>query len=281
MFFKRMTYVLPDRLYVFLNYVRNTHSIPNLKHPKTFNEKLQYLKLYNREPRYTAMADKLLMREFVESKVGPGFTVPVLGKWKRFEDIDFDSLPDQFVLKCNHDSGGLCICRSKADFDIEKARARVNRSLKTNYYLQNREWVYKDIEPTVFAEKYIQEGPEDVLWDYKFFCFNGTPKVMYKCKDAAKKREQAFFDMDRNFLDLEMEDPRPSIAPELPPCFEEMKEVATKLSQGVPFLRVDFFFVDGHFYVGELTFFHCGGYSPTKPEHWAVDMGSWIELPKR
>ena len=279
-FFKSFTRILPDKAYVRLDYIRNLHRFPNLRNPETFNEKLQWLKLYNHVPEYTKMADKLAMRTYVESKIGSGHTVPVLGVWNSFEEIDFSSLPDSFVLKCNNDSGHFVICKDKKKLEMGYARKRIREGLGTNYYYQNREWVYKDIVPKVFAEKYLQQNKDQNLWDYKFFCFNGQPRIMYMEKEASDIKTEAFFDMDKKYLDLEMDDPRPAVPPALPSCFAEMSAMAVKLSQGIPFLRVDFFFVEGSIYVGELTFFHCGGLAPVKPEHWNKELGSWIELPK-
>ena len=278
---KACTRILSDKAYVTLNFLRRLHRLPNLKDPSTFNEKLQWLKLYDHNPMYTQMADKLAMRSYVEKKIGPGHTVPVLGVWNSFDEIDFDSLPDRFVLKCNNDSGHFVICRDKDALDKAQARRRISEGLKENYYYQNREWVYRDIVPKVFAEQYLHQEGEQNLWDYKFFCFNGEPKIMYMEKEASETKTEAFFDMDRNFLDLEMDDPRPSVPPELPSCFDEMKTLAGKLSAVIPFLRVDFLFAGGTVYVGELTFFHCGGFAPVKPEAWDKKLGDWIRLPEK
>ncbi|MBR5097867.1 MAG: hypothetical protein IK091_01395 [Spirochaetales bacterium] len=277
---KSFTRILPDKAYVWLDFIRNLHRIPDLRNPSTFNEKLQWLKLYNHDPSYPKMADKLAMRGFVEKKAGAGHSVPVLGVWDCFDEIDFSSLPDTFVLKCNNDSGHYVICRDKRTMDMKAARKTITEGLKTNYYYQNREWVYKDIVPKVFAEQYLQQDSDDCLWDYKFFCFNGEPKIMYMEKEASESKTEAFFDMEQNYLDLEMDDPRPDVPPALPTCFDQMKAIAAKLSAGIPFLRVDFFYVNETVYVGELTFFHCGGLAPVKPEYWNRQLGSWIDIPK-
>ena len=279
-FFKSFTRILPDKAYVWLDFIRNLHRIPDLRNPSTFNEKLQWLKLYNHDPSYPKMADKLTMRGFVEKNAGAGHSVPVLGVWDCFDEIDFSSLPDTFVLKCNNDSGHYVICRDKRTMDMKAARKTITEGLKTNYYYQNREWVYKDIVPKVFAEQYLQQDSDDCLWDYKFFCFNGEPKIMYMEKEASESKTEAFFDMEQNYLDLEMDDPRPDVPPALPTCFDQMKAIAAKLSAGIPFLRVDFFYVNETVYVGELTFFHCGGLAPVKPESWNRQLGSWIDIPK-
>ena len=252
----------------------------NLDDPKTFCEKLQWLKLHDRRDEYTIMADKYLSKKFVADKVGQQYVVPLLGVWDRFNDIDFEALPDQFVLKCNHDSGTVIICRDKSKLDKERARRELEEALGSSYFVFNREWPYKNISPKIIAEEYLSQGNDDCLWDYKFFCFNGEPKIMYMEKEASDLKTEAFFDMEKNYLDLEMDDPRPEIPPALPPCFDQMKALAAKLSAGIPFLRVDFFYVNETVYVGELTFFHCGGLAPVKPEKWNRQLGDWIELPK-
>ena len=276
---KLPTYLLSDKCYVTLNFIRNLHRVPNLKKPSTFNEKQQYLKLYDRNPRYKAMVDKLEMRRVVDEKIGKGYTVPILGVWNSFDEIDFSSLPDKFVLKCNHDSGSYVICTDKSKLDKSNAREKISRALKSDYYRQNREWVYKDIPPHVYAEAYLKDNESDCLWDYKFFCFNGEPKIMYMEQESSKDRTEAFFDMEKNFLDLEMDDPRPQTPPDLPDCFDTMKEMAATLSEGIPFLRVDFFYVKGRIYVGETTFYHQGGFGKVTPEEWNLRLGSWIRIP--
>ena len=279
-FFKSFTRILPDKAYVWLDFIRNLHRIPDLRNPSTFNEKLQWLKLYNHDPSYPKMADKLAMRDFVEKNAGAGHSVSVLGVWDCFDEIDFSSLPDTFVLKCNNDSGHYVICRDTRTMDMKAARKTITEGLKTNYYYQNREWVYKDIVPKVFAEQYLQQDSDDCLWDYKFFCFNGEPKIMYMEKEASESKTEAFFDMEQNYLDLEMDDPRPDVPPQLPECFDLMRSLAEKLSEGIPFLRVDFFFINGQIYVGELTFYHQSGLTKMKPEIWDLKLGQWIRLPE-
>ncbi|MBR5097654.1 MAG: hypothetical protein IK091_00320, partial [Spirochaetales bacterium] len=181
----------------------------NLDDPRTFCEKLQWLKLHDRRDEYTIMADKYLSKKYVADKVGQQYVVPLLGVWDRFSDIDFDALPDQFVLKCNHDSGTVIICRDKSKLDMDRAGKELEKSLGTSYFVFNREWPYKNISPKIIAEEYLSQGDDDCLWDYKFFCFNGEPKIMYMEKEASESKTEAFFDMEQNYLDLEMDDPRP------------------------------------------------------------------------
>lgn len=273
---------LSDETFLKYSYRIHMGTELDLEDPKSFNEKLQWLKLHNRRPEYTTMADKYEMRAWVEERVGPGHTVPVLGVWDDPEEIDFDSLPDQFVLKCNHNSGlGMYICRDKAKLDKEKAIQGLRKGLKQNYYLSCREWPYKDVKRRVIAEEYLKNGDDKDLTDYKFFCFQGEPKVMYITKENSGLPGMDFFDMDFNHLDLCMEDRPAEVLPEKPEQFDKMKEIAARLSAGVPQLRVDFYLVEDHIYVGELTFFHGGGMTKITPEYWADRFSEWLVLPEK
>jgi len=269
---------LPDDKYLRLIFRLRMGRRLDLENPKTFNEKQQWLKIHNRKPQYTIMADKYLAKQYVADKVGKQYVVPLLGVWDKFDDIDFDSLPDRFVLKCNHDSGTVIICRDKATLDRKKAKKDLEKSLKRNYYKIKREWPYKDIVPRIIAEEYLEEEQGKNLSDYKFFCFNGEPRVMYIIECASETHTKACFGLDGSYLDLEIDDPRPETPPTVPPCFDEMKRLATKLSEGLPFIRVDFFYVKGHLYVGELTFFHESGFADIRPVDWDVKLGDMLDL---
>ena len=252
----------------------------NFKAPVTFNEKLQWLKLYDRRPIYTTMVDKFAAKKYVADLIGEEYVVSALGgPWKSFDEIDFDSLPDKFVLKTNHDCGGVVICRDKATFDREKARAFLSKHLKRNYYWSCREWPYKNVKPCIFAEEFLEDGSGDAIYDYKFFCFGGEPKIMYLSRDRSEDPRTDFFDMDYNHLDMRMKDPHADVLPEKPERFEEMKRLAAVLSQGIPHVRVDFYMIGDRLLVGEMTFFHCGGFVSVKPESWNRKMGDWITLP--
>lgn len=251
----------------------------DLENPQTFNEKLQWLKLYDRKPEYTRMVDKLAVKQYIADVIGEEYVIPTLGVWDRFEDIDFDSLPDQFVLKCTHDSGGIVICRDKAKLDISKAKKRITASLKCDFYMRGREWPYKNVPKRIIAEKYLQDTAEDALTDYKFFCFNGVAKIMYISKDHGKDPRTNFFDMDFNPLPIRAKDPPSDIIPAKPENFELMERLATCLAKDIPFVRVDFYNIDGNVYLGELTFFHMAGFAKISPEEWDYKLGSWLNLP--
>ena len=250
----------------------------NLDDPKTFNEKLQWLKLNDRREIYTTMADKYLVKRYLADKIGDRYVVPLLGVWDGFDDIDFDTLPKRFVLKTNHDSGTATVCRDKAGFDIRSARKKLEKSLKTDYFILKREWPYKNISRKIIAEEYLEEEPGKEIRDYKFFCFNGVPEMMYIIENSAEIHTKVFFDMNGRPLDLEIDDPRTEVTPPVPPCFEEMKKLAARLSEGIPFLRVDFYYVKGRVYVGELTFYHESGLGNIRPSEWNDRLGEMIDI---
>ncbi len=255
----------------------------DLKNPKTFNEKLQWLKLYDRRPEYSVMVDKYEAKKYAAEKIGEQYIVSTIGVWDKFDDIDFDALPDQFVIKCTHDSGGLVICRDKSTLDLEAAREKIEKSLATNYYFHGREWPYKNVKPRIIAEKYMkdEEGQEEGLTDYKFFCFDGEPKAMFIATDRAKKDTETkfdFFDMEFNHLPFTNGHPNADRPIEKPKQFDLMIELAGKLSAGIPHVRVDFYESEGSIYFGELTFYHWGGMMPFEPEEWDHTFGDWIKI---
>ncbi len=282
-FAKTLTRLLPDEVYLHIKYRMRMGKRLNLKNPETFSEKLQWLKLHDRKPIYTQMADKLLAKAFVAERIGEDHVIPTLGVWDRFEEIDLDTLPEQFVLKCTHDSGGLVICRDKAAVDWAAARKRINGALKKNYYWHTREWPYKHIQPRILAEPLLSEGDSQELRDYKFFCFDGQPRALFVATDRQRLGTETkfdFFDMDFGHLDIQNGHPNRDVPPEKPQCFEEMKAFAGVLSAGVPQLRVDFYEVEGHVYFGEMTFYHYGGMMAFQPEAWDKIFGEWIRLPQ-
>lgn len=253
----------------------------NLDNPQTFNEKLQWLKLYNRKSEYTTMVDKFAVKQWIADRVGQEYVIPTLGKWEHFDQIDFDSLPKQFVLKCTHDSGSAIIVRDKTCFDMAAARRKLERCLKQDYYLTWREWPYKNVPRRIICEKYLSDTEGDIsecLTDYKVFCFGGIPKIIYVSKDHANEPKTDFFDENFNHLPIRMRDPNSSVLPRKPEMFQQMMRIAKILSVGIPHVRVDFYQVAGQLYVGELTFFHCSGFTQITPEEWSRKMGKWIEL---
>lgn len=255
----------------------------NLDAPQTFQEKLQWLKLYDQKPIYTTMVDKYLAKAFIAEKIGKQYVIEPLGVWDHFDEIDFDKLPDQFVLKCTHDSGGLIICRDKSKLDLRYAKKKLEKCLRRNYYYVSREWPYKGVKPRIIAEKYLEDKEDGELRDYKFFTFSGNPRILYITQGQREKKNVVadFFDMDFNHLDLTMDHVNAKELPHPPQNFVLMKKLAGILSQGTPHLRVDFYEVNGKVYVGELTFFHCTGTAPVQPESWNKKLGDWIMLPEQ
>ena len=257
----------------------------DLDTPKTFNEKLQWLKLYNRNPEYTMMVDKYLVRNYIKKTIGEEYLIPLIGVWDDPDDIDFDALPDKFVLKCNHNSGkGMCICKDKSKMDVEKIRSGLRAGLAEDYFLCSREWPYKDVSRKIIAEQYMEDTKTAELRDYKFFCFDGEVKALFVATDRQKVGEEVkfdFFDAEYNWFPFRQGHPNALIKPDKPECFEKMKELAAKLSVGVPHVRVDFYEVNGKIYFGELTFYHFCGIVPFEPEEWDLTFGQWIKLPPK
>ena len=275
--------IIPAKLYLQLMYRSCTDSKLNLERPRTYNEKLQWLKLYDRKDDYTTMVDKYAVKKYVADLIGKEYVIDLLGVWEKVDDIDFDNLPEQFVLKCTHDSAGLIICKDKTQLDWKKAKSKLEKCMKRNFYYSGREWPYKNVKPRIIAEKYMEDSSYKELRDYKFFTFNGKPKVLYITQGRGNENETYadFFDMDFKHLDIEIDHEMSKDMPHKPKNFELMKELAIKLSQGIPHVRVDFYEVDGHVYFGELTFFHCSGFEPFRTREWELIFGDWIELPQK
>lgn len=273
---------LPDRQYLCVIYRAAIGKRLRLDDPKGFNEKLQWLKLYDRNPKYTTMVDKYLVREYVAEKIGEEYLIPLLGVWDDPEQIDFDKLPDQFVLKCNHDSGAVVICKDKSQLDIPAAKEFLSRRQKHNFYYGGREWPYKDVVPKIICEKYMEDESGE-LTDYKFMCFNGEVKCAFTCTDRFTPQglHVTFYDMQWNIMPFERHYPRASVPAQKPQSYDEMVQLAEKLSAGIPFVRVDFYEIDGKPYFGELTFFPGNGLEEFTPEEWDDTLGSWISLPAR
>lgn len=269
---------LPEVTYIKLAYRVMIGGKLDLKNPVTYNQKLQWLKLYDRKPEYTTMVDKYEAKKYVADKIGEEHIIPTYGVWDRFEDIDFNKLPNQFVLKVTHDSGGVVICRDKETFDINAAKRKLKGSLRRSFYWVGREWPYKNVKPRIIAEKYMCDNSERELVDYKFFCFNGKPEIMYLSRDTAENPGTDFYDMDFNLLALRMRDQNSGCSNERPECFEEMKELARILSEGLRHIRVDFYYVNGCIYMGELTFYHCSGLAPVRPDEWNIKLGAMINI---
>ncbi len=273
---------ISDELFLKWKYKARFGRKLDLCNPKSYTEKLQWLKLYDRKSEYVAMVDKYEAKKYVADRIGGEYIIPTLGIWDDFDDINFDELPEQFVLKCTHDSGGLVICRNKAELDIAWARKKITKCLKRNFYWQGREWPYKNVKPRIIAEEYMVDESGYELKDYKIFCFGGTAKALYVASDRSKEDEETkfdFYDMEFNHLPFTNGHPNAQTEIKRPASFDKMRELAEELSKGIPHIRVDFYDINGRVYFGELTFFHHGGFTPFNPEEWDYKFGEWIKLP--
>lgn len=269
---------VPDKLYLKMVYYMKTGEHLNLDNPVGFNEKQNWLKLHDIHPEYTKLVDKYEVRSVIKELLGDGYMFPVLGVWERYDDIDFASLPNQFVLKCTHDSQSVKIVEDKNKIDHKEFRKFYNGRLKINPFNMGREYPYKNVRPRIIAEKLmVAEGG---INDYKFFCFDGKPGIMFIATERASGDTKFdFFDMDFNHLDIVNIHPQSDKGEiEKPVCFEEMKQIAAKCSQGMKFVRIDLYEIDGKVYFGEYTFFHGGAFWPMKPEHWEKDLGDLIKI---
>lgn len=276
--------VIPDELYLKMIFRIRTGKKLNLKNPQTFNEKLQWLKLHDHNPLYTTLVDKYAVREYIKENLGEEYLIPLVGgPWSSAGDIDFDKLPNQFVLKCTHDSGSVIICRDKSSFDIKLARKKLNKALRINYYYSSREWPYKDVKPQVIAEKYMKSNGKVVPEDYKVYCFNGMPKyivVFHNRFEDSKELSETVYDtnwipqgisLDNHFKISNDVEPRPE-------CLSEMLALAKKLSQGMAQSRIDFYITDELLKFGELTLFTASGMQPMVPGSLDLELGKEISL---
>ena len=254
----------------------------DIDNPKSFNEKLQWLKIHDKNPLYTTMVDKYEVKEYVADKIGSEYIIPTLGVWNSFDEIDFDSLPEQFVLKCTHDSGGLVICRNKQELDKEQARKKINKCLKQNFYWVGREWAYKNVQPRIIAEQYMEDKSNASMIDYKFYCFNGKPKFLYVSQGLENHSTARISYVTLNWEIAPYKRTDYSNFEKLPPrpkTFDKMVKFAEILSHDIPFSRIDFYEINGNLYFGEITFFPGSGLSPFEPEEWNEKIGSWLDLP--
>lgn len=257
----------------------------NLDHPRSFQEKTQWLKLHNTDPLFSKLVDKYEVRKFVAERIGEEHLIPLYGVYDSFDQIDFNNLPNQFVLKSTHDSGSVVICRDKGSFNVGRARRKLHNSLKRNYFYDGREYPYKNVKPRIVAEKYMEDANGGQLPDYKFFTFNGKPEMLFVA-EGRFSREGAkftFFDLNWNELPLHAKghtgDGKPT---ELtaPDCFDEMKEIVKKLCLDIPFVRIDLYTVNNKIYFGEYTtFHHDGGVVDYEPAEWNDKLGNMIIFP--
>lgn len=269
---------LPDKLYLKLVFRIKTGRKLNLKNPTGFNEKQNWLKLYDKHPEYTRLVDKLAVRDHISQELGAEYLFPLLGHWESYEEIDFSKLPKRFVLKCNHDSGSVKVITDKDQMDHEELKQFFTNRLKMNSFHFGREYPYKNVKPCILAEQYMESTNGSGINDYKFFCFDGVPQMMFVATERSTDVKFDFYDMDFRHLDLYNLHPNSEHEILKPQAFEEMKELCRKLTKGMKFVRLDLYEIDGKVYFGEYTFFHGGGFHLFSPEKWEQYLGDLIQL---
>ena len=274
---------MPDKKYLQFAYRLYMDNRLDLDHPQTFNEKLQWLKLYDRNPLYTKMVDKYEAKGYVASVIGSEYIIPTTGLWESVDDIDPDILPDQFVLKCTHDSGSIILCKDKSQFDWEGAKKTLRNHLRKNIYWFGREWPYKNVKPRIIAEPYLEDPQNGELRDYKFFCFDGEVKCFKIDFDRFTDHKANYYSKEKELLRIGEVICPPDFSKtlEMPEELSAMITLAEKLSSSIPFLRTDFYDVNGRIYFGELTFFPASGFGPFAFKDNDKLLGSWIRLPAR
>ncbi len=268
---------IPTKPYLKLVYRIKTGKKLNFKNPTGFNEKLNWLKINDIHEEYTQMVDKLAVREYISKTIGEEYLFPLLGYWDKFEDINFDDLPQKFVLKCNHDSGSVKLIKDKNNIDINELKKFFKGRLSINPYVIGREYPYKNVKPCIIAEKYMETIDGKSINDYKFFCFNGEPEIMFVATERDVDVKFDFYNMNFEHLDIYNIHENSSKPIEKPKCFDEMIELCKKLTKNMKFVRLDFYEIDGRIYFGEFTFFHGGGFWLFSPEEWEYKLGALID----
>ena len=279
--FRKLSRLIPARIYLQIVYFRHFKKFIDFDNPKTFNEKIQWLKLNYRKEEYTNLVDKYRVKQYITKLIGEEYVIPTLGVWKNVDDIDFKSLPEKFVLKCNNDSGGIVICKNKKDFDEVKAKSFLKERLKNNGYWYGREWPYKNVKPCIIAEKYMEDSISKDLKDYKFFCFNGSMEFFDIDIDRFIEHRSNYYDRNGNFLPFGKTYCPPDYTKkiEMPKNLDKMIELAETISHNTVLSRIDFYEIDGQVYFGEITFYPGSGFSPFTDEKWDYKLGDMIDLP--
>ena len=274
--------LLPDSIFIRLQYHHKTGKKLNLKSPVLFNEKIQWLKLYNRNFEYSNLIDKYEVRNYVMRTIGEDYLIQNYGVWKNFKDIPFDSLPNQFILKSTHDSGGEIFCNDKQTFDIKKAEAFYKKRFTKNWYWHSREWAYKNIIPRIIAEKLMVDESGTELKDYKIFCFNGEPKIIQVDFNKMISRKRNFYSTEWEYQPFSLKYPTsPNDLIQKPQSLSMMLDLAKKLSNGIPHVRVDLYSIKDKIYFGEMTFYNYAGYELFDPPEWDNIFGNWLTLPPK
>lgn len=277
---------LPDKVFLKLKYRASFNEKLNLNNPTTYNQKLQWLKLHDRNPLYVKLVDKYEVRNYVKNVIGEKYLIPLIklySTYEEFETMKISDFPDQFVIKCTHDSGSVIICKDKNNFDFENAKLKIKKSLKKNQYYKCREWPYKNVPPRIVIEQYLKDiDSQHGLLDYKIFCFDGEPKFLYIASDREKGPKEAkvdFYDFDFNKLNVRLSNhPSSSYLFKKPKCFDEIISISRKLSKDMPQVRLDFYVIDNKILFGEFTFFNGGGFVPFVPSNYDSIFGKYINI---
>lgn|GEM_PF-280927 len=275
----KYSYFMDDKTYLARRFKERTGIELDIDNPRTFNEKIQWLKLYDRKPIYTKMVDKYEVKRFISEKIGEEYIIPTIGIYNSIDEIDFSKLPEKFVIKCTHDSGSVFICKNRKDFDIEKVCKEINTALKKNYYWPDREWPYYDVPRRIIVEEYLEESSGRDINDYKVFTFNGKPELIQVDFDRFNEHKRNLYTTDWNYINASIEFPNDkNTIIEKPICLEKMLEFSSILAKGTMHLRCDFYVVDNRLYVGELTFHHGSGCETFVPNELNYKLGSMINL---
>lgn len=278
---KGLTDWVPDELHLKAMYRATMGKRLNLEDPVTFNEKLQWLKIHDRNPLYTTLVDKYRVKQWVADRIGEEHVTPTYAMWEHVEDIDISGLPERFVLKTNHDCGGVVICRNRAAFDLGAAKEKMAEHLKTNYFWRTREWPYKDVAPCIFAEEYLDSGESGDLHDFKILCFDGEPKFIELHKGRFSQHSQDWYDVNWNKLDIPQPGLLQSSEPDEPPvCLDKMVNLSRVLASGIPHVRVDWYVTDGRLLFGEMTLYDGAGFDGFERPGDDLMLGSMIDLNK-
>ena len=273
---------IPDKAFQNWDYKYFTKKKINFRNPKTYQEKLQWLKYYYHNPLMTTLVDKYRCRGYVADKIGEEHLVPLYGKYDSFKEINFDALPDEFVLKCNHDSGSVAICKSKATFDYQAANELLTKGLGRNQFYLSREWPYKNVEPCIICEKLLKDDQFEDIQDYKFFCFDGKVRFYAVYTDRHSDMKITYYYPGWERIPVKLCRYPVNLQEDFhPKYFDTMLEYAEKLSEGFPEVRVDFYYVNDEIYFGEMTFFSSGGRLLWEPDEYNYNFGEWIKLPPK
>ena len=269
---------IPDRMWVkyMFHYV---FGYPlNLRHPQTFNEKLNWLKLHDHNPLYAILVDKISVKQWMEERIGAEYIIPTLAVWKNVEDIDITDLPNQFVIKCNHDAGSTIICHDKTSFDLDAAKKQLRKSLNHNFYLKYREWAYKYVKPQILAEQYIVDFDTNDVLDYKFFVFHGQVKCFKIDFDRFTNHRANYYDTQKNLLPIGEKacPPAPERLIHMPSNLNSMISKAEQIGAYAPFMRVDMYNIKGRIYFSECTLYPAGGYGHFTDNYWDLQLGNWM-----